>query len=70
MAVDNPINARIGDSAVGTALMIQNTGEAGCLILKRMDRLISRLMPARMITRICKVVMVDCVDFHEKGNPS
>lgn len=58
ITMSNPTNARIFDSAVGTALMIQKTGDAGCLILKRMVKAISRLILARIARRICKVVMV------------
>ena len=62
MTINRPTSARIGDSAVGTALMIHKTGDAGCLILKSMVRLISRLILARIVIRICKVVMVRRID--------
>ena len=42
--VKAPTNARIVESAVGTALKIHRIGEAGCLILKRIVTLINKLM--------------------------
>jgi len=53
ITIITPANARIVESAVGTALMIHNTGEAGCLILKRIATPISRLMHPIIKITIC-----------------